>query len=283
MNKYFKKICAFVCTFVAGIILLGVVPVMAEEDGTICTVDLVIFSGQSNMSGAGGDASLAPAVANGTGFEFRCGQDPMGLYDVVEPFGARENGYLSDPADLRYGTLVSAFMNKYYATTGVPVLGMSMARGGTDIVGYWSSEPVKAEMMSKYDTVLAWCKANHIKVRKQYVVWLQGETDAFNRVDSKTYQTLLKQLYTPLFPKGLNQVFVITPGNLSGFPGIYDDVIKAQKTLCAKDSHFTLGSEALHNLPETFLVDGVHYNQSALNMAGEEAATAAAAYTKAHR
>lgn len=275
---------------IVGLLAVGVITSMvwcntsvhADEPGALMTVDLVIFAGQSNMSGAGGDAKAAPAVPHGCGYEFRSGQDPMGLYEVVEPFGARESGYLSDPAELRFGTLASAFMNKYYSATGVPVLGVSMARGGTDLVQYWSDAPVKAELMTKYDNVCAWCTANHVKIRKKYVVWLQGESDAMKGVDSATYQTLLNQLFTPLFNKGLQQVFVITPGNLTGSPGAFDIIINAQKDLCAKNGYFTLGTETLHALPDIYLTDGIHYNQAALNLVGEETALVAATYAKTH-
>lgn len=256
-------------------------PQSVEADG-IMTVDLIFFAGQSNMSGTGGNASEAPAVPHGHGYEYRNGMDPAGMYEVVEPFGVRENGYLSDPDGIRFGTLVSAFMNKYYAATGVPVLGVSIARGGSALATYWTSQPVKAELVSKYDGAVAWCKANHVKIRKQYVVWLQGESDAMNGLDGDTYGTLLEQEFTPLFAKGLQQVFVITPGNLVGRPGLYDSIIQGQKSLCAKNMKFTLASERLHNLPDVYLADGIHYNQKALNMVGEEAATVAASYSKLH-
>ena len=50
-------------------------------------VDLVIFAGQSNMSGRGGNAGQAPKVPAGTGYEFRIGTCPAGMYPMSEPFG----------------------------------------------------------------------------------------------------------------------------------------------------------------------------------------------------
>ena len=55
------------------------------------TVDLVIFAGQSNMSGRGGDATQAPGVPVDTGYEFRIGTCPTGIYPVTEPFGVYSN------------------------------------------------------------------------------------------------------------------------------------------------------------------------------------------------
>ena len=243
------------------------------------TVDLVIFAGQSNMSGRGGDAKAAPGVAKDTGYEFRIGTCPTGMYPVAEPFGIYANGYLCDPPMLRGGSLASAFMNAYYKGTGVPVLGFSAARGGTSIA-FWQTAPVQAELSQRFDLIKAWCAANHIFIRKEYVVWLQGETDGVARVDKLTYKTGLQTVFAPLFAKGLDQVFVIPIGQYVGLPGTYDQIIAAELELCQSDPHFSLGSDALRSLPATYLTDGCHYNQAALNLVGTQSGTAAALFTK---
>ena len=243
------------------------------------TVDLVIFAGQSNMSGRGGNAAAAPGVPVDTGYEFRYGTCPTGMYPVTEPFGIYSNGYLSDPPALRGGTLVSAFMNAYYRGTGVPALGFSAARGGSSIA-YWQTAPVQAELSQKLDTIKAWCASNHIRIRRIYAVWLQGETDGVANIQKDAYLNGLSRVFAPLYAKGLNQVFVITIGQYAGLPGTYDKIIAAQIELCAQDPHFTLGSDALRTLPATYLADGCHYNQSALNLVGTQCGTAAATYTR---
>ena len=243
------------------------------------TVDLVIFAGQSNMSGRGGDAKAAPGVPVDTGYEFRYGTCPTGMYPVTEPFGIYSNGYLCDPPALRGGSLVSAFMNAYYKGTGVPVLGFSAARGGSSIA-YWQSAPVQAELSQKLDVIKAWCASNHIYIRKIYAVWLQGETDGVANVEKNAYKNGLSNVFAPLYSKGLSQVFVITTGQYVGLPGTYDKVIEAQLELCSQNPHFSLGSDALRTLPANYLADGCHYNQSALNLVGTQCGNVAATYTK---
>ncbi len=243
------------------------------------TVDLVIFAGQSNMSGRGGNAKAAPGVPVDKGYEFRIGTCPTGMYPVTEPFGIYSNGYLCDPPALRGGSLASAFMNAYYKGCGVPVLGFSAARGGSSIA-YWQSPAVQAELSNKVDMIKAWCASNHIYIRRIYAVWLQGETDGVANIDKLTYKTGLANVFRPLYAKGLNQVFVITIGQYAGLPGTYDKVIAAELELCAEDPHFSLGSDALRTLPATYLTDGCHYGQAALNLVGSQAGGAAAVYTK---
>lgn len=242
-------------------------------------VDLVIFAGQSNMSGRGGNAKEAPGVPVDTGYEFRYGTCATGLYPVTEPFGVYSNGYLCDLPVLRGGSLVSSFMNAYYKGCGVPAMGFSAARGGTSIA-YWQTAPVQAELIQKFDLIKSWCSANHIYIRKEYVVWLQGETDGVAKIDKATYKAGLSSVFAPLFAKGLDQVFVIPIGQYAGLPGTYDQIIAAQTELCATDPHFSLGSDALRALPATYLTDGCHYSQAALNIVGTQSGTAAAVFSK---
>lgn len=250
----------------------------ATDNAALITVDLVIFAGQSNMSGVGGDAKEAPSVANGQGYEFRKGKCATGLYTVEEPFGIYADGYLSDPDGVRSGTLVSAFMNTYYSRTNVPVLGVSAARGGTGI-DFWNQQEVQQDLLDKYNSAKAWCASNNVKIRHRYVVWLQGETDAIAGRSGDEYQKMLKSAFASLFKQGVEQVFVIAIGNAGGFPGAYDVIEVAQESLCAKDPHFTLGTNVLHTLPDVCTPDTIHYNQQSLNQAGSLCANTCASYS----
>jgi len=289
----FKSICKLLAAAAFAFVLLPAAVVHADEQTTVITptatpaseiltptptptpapeikvVDLVIFAGQSNMSGGGGNAKAAPAVAAGTGYEFRYGSCPAGLYPVTEPFGIGSVGKIADPPGLRGGSLVSSFMNSYYSASHVPVMGFSASRGGTSI-GFWQNSDVQSELSNKYDQIKSWCAANNVCIRRKYAVWLQGETDAIGNMDTTVYENGLKNVFTGLFSKGLERVFVIPIGKYAGLPGSYDKVRAAQLELCATDSKFVLGSDALASLPETYLADGCHYNQSALNTVGEQ-------------
>ena len=87
------------------------------------SMDLIIFMGQSNMSGAGGDASAAPKLTEGAGYEYRAVTDPDTLHVLEEPFGEKENRGALDDTELleRKGSLVTSFVNAYYEQTNVPV------------------------------------------------------------------------------------------------------------------------------------------------------------------
>lgn len=277
-----RKVMGALCAAVIGVIVGGTIfsqEVKAVENAGLRTVDLVIFAGQSNMAGGGGDAGSAPAVPKDHGYEFRCGKVPTGLYNIEEPFGIYQDGYLSDPDGIRKGSLVSAFSNSYYQATGVPVLAFSATRSGSPI-SYWQSPQVQAEMVRKFDLVNAWCNSNNVVIRRKYLVWLQGETDAMAGMNSETYESNLSSVFDCLFSRGLEQVFIVTIGQAAGVPCAYDNVANAQVSLCQKDPRFSLGTDVLRVLPAEYTPDTIHYNQKALNTAGTQAAAVAALYTK---
>lgn len=246
-----------------------------NTEAPVMTVDIVIFAGQSNMSGTGGNAALAPAVPNGQGYEFRPMSDMSGLHQIVEPFGVMESGWLADPAARKKGSLVSSFVTNYYARCGVPVVAVPASRGDTT-AGYFASPSVKSELYARLVNTKTYLEANHIKVRRMFAVWLQGESDAIKGTSSASYKESLSSAFQPLFAASLDQVYIITPGRARGNLFDYSSIINAQKELCASSDLFTLASTTLTTLPDSYFSDEVHYNQTALNMVGAEAAAVSA-------
>ena len=285
MNRFLKKITPVVAIAITCVIFTNqafaaevpAAPAAETQPSGVKTVDIVIFAGQSNMSGCGGNAALSPAVPNDVGYEFRPLTDPSGLHPIVEPFGRGDCGYLSDNNAVRNGSLVSSFVNAYYGATGVPVVAVSASRGATDSA-YWASSSARSELLTRYTLTKSFLQSNHMTVRRSFVVFLQGESDAVEGVKPAQYQANINAAFNPLFIAGLERVYVITPGHPRGNAGIYDPIIQAQIDLCNRDSRFTLASTTLRNLPDASLSDDVHYGQPALNSVGAEAAHVAAAY-----
>lgn len=79
----------------------------------------------------------APALTPGAGYEYRAVSDPGRLYPASEPFGVHENNPdgICEPG-MKTGSMVTAFINAYYARTKIPVIGVSASKGGSDI-GQW--------------------------------------------------------------------------------------------------------------------------------------------------
>ena len=177
----------------------------------VMTVDLIIFVGQSNMGGAGGSSAAAPGVPNGQGYEFRAISDPTGLHNIQEPFGAAEKSWLGSRSSAECGTMVSSFINAYYAGTGVPVVAVSAERGAAS-TDFFLQPEVNADLVSRFETAANYLTTNHITIRHKYAVYFQGESDALNGTSGIIHKQNLAAIFNPLFARGLQQVFVVNPG-----------------------------------------------------------------------
>lgn len=257
-----------------------------DESGTIVThdgkpvIDLIFFMGQSNMSGAGGDKELAPPVTEGHGYEFRAISDPTRLYNIEEPFGKNESfiGGICDIPGAKKGSIVSCFANEYYALTGVPIVGVSASQGATT-TEIWQSAGFQIDMQQRYDITVNWLNDNGYYIRNRYVVWFQGESDAANHVQPEIYNTNMDNIIRPLFIKGLNKVFIITPGRTLSIKNYFDDIINQQLDMCRESGYYALGTNILSDVSAEYMVDEWHYNQLVLNIIGLETAKSVACYT----
>ena len=253
--------------------------VIRDKDGKMI-VDLVMFMGQSNMSGTGGDPAHAPKVPEGHGFEFRAISDPTRLYPITEPFGINENNIngIMDTAIAKKGSMVSAFANKYYEETGIPIVAVSASQGGTD-TDFWMKESVMRDFSERQKRAQVWLESNDYHIRKQYVVWLQGESDSFSNITYESYKQNMDNIIRPLFMGGLHKVFIITTGRSITSKNYYETVIDAQIDLCEKSGYYALATTVLSAVSTEYMVDEVHYNQSVLNLLGEQSAESAAYYS----
>ncbi|MCR5405591.1 MAG: sialate O-acetylesterase [Lachnospiraceae bacterium] len=253
--------------------------VLKTEDGKVI-IDLVLFMGQSNMSGTGGNASLAPRVETGHGYEFRAISDPTRLYPISEPFGVNENvtGAIGDTPEGKKGSLVSSFANKYYELTGVPIVAVSASAGGRD-TQFFMSEPVVNDFSERYKRAQVWLESNDYHIRKQYVIWLQGESDAGDGLTTEQYNQNMDNIIRPLFIGGIQKVFMVTPGRTITTKYFFDNIVYSQINMCKTSGYYALATTVLNSVSTEYMTDEFHYNQSVLNVVGEEAAESAAYYT----
>lgn len=249
------------------------------EDGKII-VDLIFFMGQSNMAGAGGNVDYAPKVLEEAGYEFRAVSDPTKLYPITEPFGINENNLnaIYDVPGAKRGSLVSAFTNKYYELTGIPIVAVSASAGATD-TDFWMSAPVAADYTERMKRAIVWLEASGYSIRHKYVIWLQGESDAIDNISSEEYETNMDVIIRPMYIDGLEKVFYITPGRTVTRKDYFENIISAQIKMSKESGYYALGTTVLSGVSTEYMVDEWHYNQKVLNLVGEECAKSVAYYT----
>jgi len=251
-----------------------------ESNAPSKDVDLIFFMGQSNMSGCGGDYTQAPQVISGAGYEYRSISDPYTLHEIREPFGFSESvpGSIWDVPGAKKGSMVSAFVNKYYTDTGRTVIAVSASAGGTSTED-WLSPGFVADISVRVKNAQEYLQNNGYNVGHQYVVWLQGESDALDGMTFEGYKTNMDDIIRPLFIAGFTKVFIITPGRTSINGNFFNNIINAQIDMCKNSGYYALATTALCAVSTSYMVDEWHYNQKVLNLIGTEAGEAAAYYT----
>ena len=245
------------------------------------TMDVILFMGQSNVSGAGGDASQAPELIEGAGYEFRAVTDPDHLHVLEEPFGENENrGALDDTEILeRKGTMATAFVNAYYEETGTPVVAISASVGSSSLNG-WLNSGRKEEAAARLEEAKKCLRKEKIHIRHTYMIWFQGEADANLKTTKDEYKIMLRELVSYMEEQGVETCFLIQLGPDLTDPAKHQEIMQAQLEICDEEDDIILVSELPASLTGEGMKDegGIHFTQKALNLIGEDAGKNAGAY-----
>ena len=181
-------------------------------------VDVVLFAGQSNMAGEGGNIDDATIKLNGET-----------LYNVN--FNGNNvtsiNSITSNSKDEVRKTLIPAFANSYFNKTGVPIIAINAAVNKSDASSWQPDQTNYINAVSKLKNTITYINNNDTskKIRRVFVVWWQGEADVGNVVDknigndkiadeSKFYQNIDERLE---YKRKLNHIF-------SGFKNSISDI-----------------------------------------------------------
>lgn len=253
----------------------------------ISQVDLIIFAGQSNMCGSGGNKALAPTPADGTAYEFDVATGSKKCLTMREPFGQgtnRQKGFDDNKVYSVSGTLVSAFSIAYYNQTKTPVVGVPAAWGGSS-TNTWLNRGLVKETQRRTKMAKAYLKKHNIKIRHIYMVWYQGESDAQQGYEPQKHISNMKKIYNKMKTVGVEQIMIIQIGRDANNPEVGYPIMQAQAKLCKTDKHFTFVSGKAKTFLDDYwgyYSDVIHINQKGLNIIGKEAGTNAGKYAKKH-
>lgn len=258
-------------------------------------VDLFLFMGQSNMAGRAAalkDAAVsdapAPACIPGAGYEFKAVSKPDGLFPAAEPFGAEENNPegIWEPGR-KTGSAVTAFINAYYAGTGVPVVGVSASRGGSCIAQWLPGTPFLKDTIERLEKAKRYLAKQKITVRHKYLLWCQGESDGKLGTGAEEYTAAFREIWDTLQHHGLERCFLIRIGHFNHHadPNApvqdYRTIIEAQNHLPERVPHVTMVSTGFAAMRDAGLMpDTYHYAQHAYNEIGTEAGARTARFVR---
>lgn len=252
-----------------------------------CQVDLIVFAGQSNMAGRGETSEdfpdTAPAVIPGAGYEFKSITDPTKLYPLAEPFGYEENA-TDDASGINDGTkktgsMVSAFVNAYYANNGnVPVVAVSASEGGSSS-SEWLPDTGNnfIDLVNRVNTARTWLVDNGYSIRHQYCVWCQGESDGDDIAGGKEtfdeYTTRARAIFDGLIANGMEKVMLVRIGHHnSGTSKRYSEIIKWQTEEAQTNEALVMVSCDFAGMrAKNMMKDAFHYYQEGYNIVGTSA------------
>ena len=239
------------------------------------TVDLIIFAGQSNMTNVG-KASLAPAVKDGYAYEALLKKNKFS--PLREPFGVGQTGKITKNSG---ATLVSAFSNSYYPSSGkIPMVAVNTAIGNTNIF-QWSNTYYK-DVVSAANKSEKLLKKKGLHVRHRYVVFFQGENDGSYNTTTLAYQNQLTTMFDKIQAESkIEKCLLIRIGTNLRDSAYYNRIASAQTLLCRDNFNFVLISTTAGGFDSScYQGDGVHMTQKALNKIGKQAGKMAGKYAK---
>jgi len=218
-------------------------------------MDILIFSGQSNMQGQSELLTEAGCVAGSYEYKWLSNQleplrNPVGENITYDKTAGEE---ITKETSLRawrpkhvtgaacYGNtnLVPKFCEAYRKATEEEVLAVHVAKGDTVIKQWLPGTPGYEMIVEKASAAIRKVKENY-RVNHIYFIWLQGESDAIAGNTREYYKERLKELNQSL-KKALNieKFAIIRIGRYTN-----DDrdmeIIQAQDEVCREEQDFIM-------------------------------------------
>lgn len=261
-------------------------------------MDIIIFSGQSNMQGqTEGLPENNPVIE--CAFEYRNLTDS--LIPLCHPVG---EDIVSDGIKMMCGayegggTLVPAFCRAYIKETGRKVVAVHTALGATTIAEWQHGTRRYWIMARKIRAAIA--KAEQIEpIGKIFFVWLQGESDSLMPTGEEEYfEKLITHKKWLKADFGIEKFGIIKVGyfasvsndwHVSGYTdeeklGFDEGIMRAQERAVETDKDFVMLTRICTEMSKdaTCLNPKAkgHYNNASMDIIGREAGTTLAEYVK---
>ena len=228
---------------------------MNEYSTTKTNVDVIIFSGQSNMQGQSEALSENEVVERA--FEYKYLDDSLSpLKNPVgedirysgkggEPFThiTDQKKWLSDhvlgSACYGHTNLVPSFARAYIQKTQTPIIAVHAAKGSTKIEEWLPGSDGYSALVKKSISAIKKVEKQY-KIRRILFVWLQGESDAIYGTTKNEYIERIKLLAHALKSElGIDYFGIIRVGAFTNDERDMQ-IISAQDEICREDSFFLM-------------------------------------------
>ena len=244
-------------------------------------MDVIIFSGQSNMQGSTGQAGRSRAE-NCLEYKFLSDE----FVSVVDPVGEDIGEDLFCAPTAGCGTLVPSFC-KCYAKKKGGVIAIHCAKGNTAIAEWGPKTERYKALVRKVKRGITRAREN-FEIGKVYFVWLQGESDALIKNTESSYLNSLIDLKIALKKDlEIDKFGIIKVGYFAEYapwkPNSTklddENIMRAQERAAKEDDDFVILTNICSKLSvkAKFLnpnEHGPHYNNRALEIIGKRAGRA---------
>ena len=260
-------------------------------------MDIIIFSGQSNMQGQSDCLSENAVVEGASEYKYLTDEfvplkNPVGenitfekCAGYVPDVGVNLGQWLSDhvlgSACYNHTNLVPSFCRRYVADTGEDVVAVHAAKGSTDIA-YWLPGGAGYETLTAKASAAIEKARSTASVGRVYFVWLQGESDAILNVSKDEYKKRITHLCNSLRADlGVEKFGIIRVGRFTNDQRDLE-IINAQDEVCTENDNFLMLTDiatTLNEIPEYMhpAIAG-HYSAAGLERLGDAAAETLAAH-----
>ncbi len=195
-------------------------------------MDMIIFSGQSNMQGQTDFCPEKTVVEGAMEYRYLTNE----LIPLCHPVGEDIGDALLWGAHEGHGSLVPAFCKAYIEGTGRDVIAVHVARGSTQVCEWLPTTERYATLVRKVRGALEACPE---KPERVWLAWLQGESDAIFQVTQAEYEAQLREVKNALCRDlPLDGFGIIRVGKFAGDARDLE-IIRAQEALGAS-GEFTL-------------------------------------------
>ncbi|MCK0153848.1 hypothetical protein MWU49_09045 [Alcanivorax sp. S6407] len=234
--------------------------------------DVFMCGGQSNCSGQG-DSLTSTSVSFGEGAEYQQGGVFKALADPTRHYATNVAGNVSDT-----GSAWPAFANKYYELTGRIALIVGGGVSGLGINSWAGSDLYRNQMVDMYLEAKALVEGRGGKINNVAMCYLGGETDATSGIAKATVKANMMTVIDAVRVRAdiadmPAYLFSIDRTTDSGQDAAFAEVRDALSEVASENADVHLVMPYQDFVGQGKLVDSVHWDQSALNEAGEIAAT----------
>lgn len=225
-------------------------------------VDVILFTGQSNMVGR--ETSKYASELEGISFEYKYNSDKLvtTANPVGETFGAVEVSSGS--------SIVPKFCEDYYEQTGRKTVAVHVARGGRAISYFAQTGAIYPNIVNKYSACIEYLEADeNFEIGRKFYVMFQGESDT-EALSKQTYKDTYMNFHSGVKNElGFEFGALIQTGrntNIS-YPGIVR-IAQAKTELAYENEDIIMinkfGIDCFAKHKEYMRSDNVHYNSEGL-------------------